>query len=102
MDKELCNCGKKATWWYAPGYGDGGNPYSCDECVPRGCECNVYSIIDEHYMPPGGIHPDMNEVEGFDWKWVDDEKTRWCNIDHNGREYPCAEYFYSDTGFDIY
>lgn len=34
-----CVCGKEAVWCYMPG----GECY-CDDCVPRGCSCNVDNI----------------------------------------------------------
>ena len=89
MSKELCNCGKNATWEYLKG----GNSYSCDDCVPRGCSCNntYVETDDPEYLPEG--------IEGKDWKWV--EPGVWTYIDEQGREYPCAEYSYSEDGFDI-
>lgn len=90
MSKELCDCGKTAVWDYLPGYLKGGNSYSCDDCVHRGCSCNHY-----HLDIPGL----RIGIEGKDWKWV--EHGVWTYIDEQGREYPCAEYHYSKDGFDI-
>ena len=86
MDKELCDCGVNyAKWIYMPGYIDGGNPYSCDNCVHRGCSCNYnYNTL-----------PD---TEDYPFKWIDD-KT-WVSVDEQGREYPCAEYCWSEDGFE--
>ena len=39
-NREVCDCGKIAVWDYMPGYFGGGNSYSCDDCVHRGCSCN--------------------------------------------------------------
>ena len=36
--KHRCVCGKIATWQYAPSDRDA---YCCDDCVPRGCSCNI-------------------------------------------------------------
>lgn len=83
-DKELCDCGKVAVWLYSPGYSGGGNPYHCDDCVHRGCDCN------HRYEEP--------EKEDYPIKWIDD-KT-WCCLDEKGREYPCVEYWYDGEGFD--
>jgi hypothetical protein len=92
MSKELCDCGKNATWIYMPGYPEGDNPYSCDDCVPRRCSCiHNYLEMDPEHLPEG--------IEGKDWKWV--EPGVWTYIDEQGREYPCAEYNYSEDGFDI-
>jgi hypothetical protein len=37
-------------------------------------------------------------VEGVDYKWVEDDV--WTTIDSQGREYPCAEYCWSEDGFE--
>jgi len=91
MSKELCDCGKLAVWCYIPGYSSGNNPYSCDDCVPRGCSCNHNSILEEYKNEPEG-------EEGKDWKWVDEGV--WTDIDEKGREYPCVEYFYEENDWD--
>lgn len=99
-NKEKCNCGKMAVWLYAPGYSGGGNPFSCDDCVHRGCTCNwCYSTVE---LPTDEDKP---------WKWVIQTKDEeygeieegkvWVSLDEKGREYPCAEYDYEDEGFDI-
>jgi hypothetical protein len=101
MSKELCDCGKVAIWDYVPGYSEGGNSYSCDDCVPRGCDCNHRYVDVNAYHPPLE-NPDLPEGdEEKDWKWLDEEETHWCNIDEEGREYPCAEYWYDEEGWDI-
>ena len=41
---KCCKCNKKdAVWFYIPGFDDG-KDFFCDDCVPRGCGCNVYSL----------------------------------------------------------
>ena len=101
MSKELCDCGKVAVWDYSPGYSGGGNSYSCDDCVPRGCECN-HNYVDVNAYHPALNHPNLPEgKEGKDQKWTDDEKTNWCHIDDKGREYPCMEYWYDEDGWEI-
>jgi hypothetical protein len=104
MSKKYCDCGKPAKWLYMPGYSNKENPFSCDDCVSRGCSCNQYSTVAEHYHPPGGIHPNLEEdgSEGVDWKWVDEEKTTWARIDEQGRYYPCCEFEYDsdEDNFD--
>jgi hypothetical protein len=99
---EKCDCGQKATWIYMPGYSSGCSPYFCDECVHRGCSCNEYSVVAEHYHPPGGISPDEEDgKEGVDWIWTNEEKTSWANIDSRGRRWPCCEYEFDEEGFEI-
>jgi hypothetical protein len=104
-EKEICDCGKMATWCYLPGYGGGSSPYSCEDCVNRGCDCN------HNYVDPDGYHPPLDKPylpeesdgrEDVDWMWVDDEKNAWCYIDEKGRPYPCCEYHHEAEGFDVY
>jgi hypothetical protein len=89
MTKELCKCGKVSVWVYLPGYSSGDTPYSCDDCVPRGCECN-YAYLDE-------IKPLWEE--NVDWKWIEKD-VRWTALDTKQREYPCAEYEFDPDGFE--
>lgn len=91
--KERCDCGKVATWCYMPGYRDGGNSYSCDDCVSRGCDCNHNYVSVNSYHPPLDS-PNLPEgEEGVDWKWIKTDNV-WCYLDEQGREYPCCEYDY--------
>lgn len=39
MTKEKCKCGKIATWCYLPK-----DTLYCDDCVSRGCSCNVTKL----------------------------------------------------------
>ncbi len=99
MLKELCECGKVATWCYMPGYLSGESPFSCDDCVPRGCEC-VYHYCDVNAYHPPFERPFLPEgVENVDWKWIDEGHV-WAKIDENGRVEPCAEYGYDPKGWD--
>ena len=95
MLKELCDCGKVAVWCYMPGYSSGSSPYSCDDCVGRGCSCNHRYVKDELFKegdPPEG-------EEGKDWVWIVNGSI-WTSIDDNGREWPCAEYDYDPDGYE--
>jgi len=96
--KHLCDCGKLAVWWYMPGYDEGENSFICDDCVHRGCSCNHYSIRSDDWHPPieGGIQP---TPEDGTIKWLDE--YNWTSVDEQGREYPCCEYDYSKTGYDV-
>jgi len=99
MSKKYCDCGKPATWIYMPGFREG-SPFFCDDCVHRGCSCNHRYVSADAYHPPLE-NPDVPEgVENVDWKWVDEEKTIWANVDENGRFYPCCEYDYDEDNFD--
>lgn len=90
-NKELCECGKMAVWVNMPGFSSGDSPYFCDDCVPRGCDCNYYDISEE--LPQG--------IENVDWKYHSKEKQLFTYLDDQGREEPCCEYWYDEDGFDI-
>lgn len=96
MNKELCYCGKMATWIYMPGFGNGSSPFVCDDCVGRGCSCNNHHIDEDFLELPEG-------EENIDWKWVyqEEKHSAWTYLDENKREYPCCEYFYEKEGFEI-
>ena len=97
--KDLCDCGKVATWCYMPGFGSGENSNFCDECVNRGCECN-HNYVDVNAYHPPLDSPDLPEgEEGVDWKWIEPDKV-WCYLDELGREYPCCEYMHSESGWE--
>lgn len=94
MTKELCSCGKTSVWCYLPGYSAGDSSYHCDDCVPRGCECNYdYTNTDlyDSKKPEG--------EENVDWKWIE-EGICWTQIDSRKREYPCSEYEFDPDGFE--
>jgi hypothetical protein len=63
-----CKCSNMAVWFYQP-MSDSLNRYFCDECIKRGCSCN--------------INPDTGQED----------------LDELGRCYPCCEYDYDDRGF---
>jgi hypothetical protein len=99
MEFEKCDCGKKATWIYMPGFKDG-SPYFCDDCVHRGCSCN-HRYVDVNVYHPPLDNPEMPEgIEGVNWKWIEQDNV-WVYIDENGKEYPCCEYDYEENGFEI-
>lgn len=77
--KEKCDCGKIAQYLLISASKDYGNPYYCDDCVPRGCSCNL--------EPKDG---DWNNPNPEDW---------YQPLDEKGREYPCIEYMYSSKGY---
>lgn len=94
--KQLCSCGKPAEWCYDPGYSSGDSPFSCDDCVSRGCSCN-----NRHIGNKGEYLPDLSEdgVEGVNWKWIQ-PGIEWTYIDEQGREYPCCEYSWDENHFE--
>lgn len=96
--KDLCDCGKVATWCYMPGYSSGKNPNYCDNCVPRGCECC------HRYVDPNSYHPpldnlDMPSEEDKPYIWIEEGKI-WAHVDEKGRLFPCCEYIYDEDGWD--
>lgn len=108
-NKEKCDCGNIATWCYMPG---GGTDYYCEQCVPRGCSCN-WTYADKNAYGPEPLEEDLmpEGIEGKDWKWVirkGDENMEeislkdkvWTDLDENGQEYPCCEFWHSKDGWD--
>jgi len=99
MAKELCDCGKVGIWYYAPASESNENHYDCDDCVPRGCECNHrYTDVNSYYPPLDS--PDIPTEEDKPIKWIEEDKI-WCRVDEQGREYPCCEFWYDEEGWDI-
>jgi hypothetical protein len=70
---EECKCGKPAQWAYMPADNADGN--YCDDCVPRGCNCN--------------------NIE-FDDKSENAEQHK----DEKSRLLPCCEYWYDEYGWN--
>lgn len=71
--KHQCNkCKVKlAQWHYSPYTACDANRYLCDDCIKRGCSCN--------------INPDTGEEDR----------------DEQGRLLPCCEYDFSETGWEV-
>jgi len=64
-------CAKLAIWMYLPSSScEREDKFYCDECVPRGCSCNI------------------------------DPVTLIEDTDDLGRFYPCCEYLWDDRGFE--
>jgi len=77
--KHRCfKCKQMATWYYMPASVDKHKPssYYCDDCVSRGCGCN---IIDDT-----GTDPTYEQYK-----------------DLTGRELPCCEYNYNEEGYKM-
>ena len=110
MEKEKCDCGNIAVWDYLPGYSNGGNSYSCEDCVPRGCSCNwIPTKTKSSKFKDGALKPEG--IENLDWKYVDFVKAKeegfemkqneyFVYLDSQQRENPCGEYWYDKDGFD--
>ncbi len=70
MSDAVCLCGAEAKWHYCPDDGGGERQRDyCDDCVLRGCSCNI--IIDK-----------------------DGNYTTDSHKDKQGRDLPCCEYDY--------
>lgn len=99
MTKEYCDCRNLAVWVYMPGLSGGERPFFCDECVPRGCDCNhIYCKIDAYHPPLDEPHLPVG-VENIDWKWIEKDVS-WTALDDEQRELPCSEYDYDPQGFE--
>ena len=70
MKHKCFKCPKMAVWWYMPGRQNSDSDYYCDNCVSRGCSCNII--------------PDTEEEE----------------IDDQGRFLPCCEYDHNENGYE--
>lgn len=101
MLSKCIRCGKPASWLYMPS-----GRFYCDDCVPRGCGCNIDNI--SMGEPEQTSNPIM---------WWDKDSTaedlvqngymeRNANsfyyevLDEMGRRAPCCEYEYSEEGFE--
>lgn len=90
-----CKCGKLAIWWYMT---DEISDVFCDDCVPRGCGCNV---LDEKTGEPerdekGRLKPccewakePWGVPDGFEEDWVrhwgssseqDEDEVEWTQL----------------------
>lgn len=114
MTKEKCKCGKIATWCYLPK-----DILYCDDCVPRGCGCNIYAINEFGFPENENIilykkddiekqidnYPDIIK-EGLKVNTSNlptniSDYAYYEHLDENGRVYPCCEFMYDEEGFDI-
>ena len=81
IDDEMCEvCHQSlAEWFYMP-FSDPDRPSAfCDECVPRGCSCNLDLKDDSMW--------DDEEYQKDPKNWVEE-------LDEKGRRYPCCEFMY--------
>lgn len=96
MEKNLClNCSKIAVWCYVPS----GIYFYCDVHVPRGCTCNnnYVNTDGKSYGMEGEL--DLPPTDSKDWKWLEEGKS-WCYVDEQGRELPCCEYEFYESGWE--
>ncbi len=75
--------------------------FFCDNCVPRGCSCNVYSLEEfplEKKKEKNYIFWD-EKIENYTTE-LSDKSHYYEVVDENNRRYPCCEYEYDENGFD--
>jgi len=94
MAKQMCACGKVATWMYMPR-----SKVYCENCVPRGCICQ----IDENFLDE--MEVDFSSLEESDnfIKSLRDGTSKFLDKharDEKKRLLPCVEYMYDEAGFD--
>lgn len=94
-NKLSCLCGKMATWLYLPCEESWA---CCDDCVPKGCSCNEWSVIIDPSDLTFKHEPDEEWVEGVDWEWIEKDIT-WRELEE-GKPIPCCEWIYDKEGFD--
>lgn len=107
---KCCCCGKPATWLYLPTT-DRDDIAFCDDCVPRGCNCNVHSIK-EVYASPEWIE-ELKQNPNVKWyteegmkkgEYTDKYQSDSVYVeefDEKGRRFPCCEYVHDENGIEI-
>lgn len=111
--KHRCSqCNNIATW---EKMSSGKYAFFCDECVPRGCTCNVFNI-EEDGIPSSECRSimwwDKKDYEQYiksglfingsiSCKKPSEESFYYEYLDTSNRRQPCCEYDYSEYGFDI-
>lgn len=100
LRKHRCSkCNKIAVWLYMPS--SNGRHFFCDDCVPRGCTCNVDNISE--FGEPS------SKQKVIWWTKIGEEYTfnRPKNafyyeiLDEKNRRFPCCEYEYDREGYDL-
>lgn len=110
-------CDNKAVWEYMPSHI--GKIFYCDNCVPRGCTCNLFHIEE---IPDTEYHDEGDNIKYWDnesvKKYIDgaisnkefdklgslkkrEDSTYYTILDEYGRRLPCCEYDYNEDGFEI-
>jgi len=94
LEKHICTtCWQPATWYYDPYYDEKVEieNYYCDSCVPRGCSCNQYCIVDWHECHTWGLT--QEEIEKENIQILDRLDSEW-------RKLPCCEYLYNKEWYE--
>lgn len=104
-------CNKTATWLYLPS--SSGINFFCDDCVPRGCTCNVMGLDIEEpdeqlsnctvwWSKETYQNCFENNIDPMEHcTHVREENSYYYEIlDEKGRREPCCEFDYSECGFE--
>lgn len=111
--KHKCShCGKMATWLYMPS--SHGMKFFCDDCVSRGCTCNVMDLDMGEPDENLSKHTIWWSKEAYQYCFTNKiDPIKYCThkrkndsyhyeiLDENGRRSPCCEYEYSQDGYEI-
>lgn len=106
--RRCCNCNNKAVWCYMPS-GDGKHHY-CDNCVPRGCSCNLNNIEfdglpdesrnivwwSKKTYEKWGETDSSIKLEELSTKEQMPDSFYYEYLDENNKRYCCCEYWYDD------
>lgn len=103
--KHRCSkCDNIAVWLYMPS--NKGRVFFCDNCVPRGCSCNVDNI--KEFGEPTNQHvmwwSKDSTIEDLDnnGSLEKSENSFYYEIlDDENRRSPCCEFEYDEDGYDI-
>lgn len=87
-----CKCGAPTKWVYGPSNErELKDNFFCDDCVPRGCSCNVvYHLFDEDEKYED-LEPELDD-NGLPIPYLDTDGSPMQHKDAQGRKLPCIEY----------
>lgn len=104
---KCCECNKIAVWSYMPHCNEKTlEGFYCDDCVPRGCTCNVYALEEFDITDKKcniGFY-DKNESHFNDENMYNEKQDTsfyFEYLDEKGRRFPCCEYDYCEDGYDL-
>jgi len=84
-DKKVCSCGKPASWVWTYGPKVIRNTYACDDCVPRGCSCNME------------LKEGVEIVEDSRGTIINPPEDYEQVLDNEGRMIPCREWVHFEN-----
>lgn len=104
MKIKCSKCDKIATWCYIPNCNEKTSEgFYCNDCVPRGCSCNLYDI--EHDGEPNneskvGYYSKDDSTFSQMRLNRDSNSYYYEYLDEQGRRFPCCEYIEDEDGFE--